>query len=95
MMDLLAISFIFMSFLGIWLDSKFVQVLAGLILSMTVVGSHNFFHLKENWRKFYFDLSLLSSYEWRVSHALSHHLYPNTIMVITYIFYFKLKKARN
>ena len=27
-----------------------------------------------------FDLGVLSSYEWRVTHALSHHLYTNTII---------------
>ena len=26
-----------------------------------------------------FDLSFFSSHQWRISHALSHHLYPNTI----------------
>ena len=27
-----------------------------------------------------FDLGLLSSHEWRVTHALSHHIFPNTIL---------------
>lgn len=27
---------------------------------------------------YYFDLSLLSSYDWRISHGISHHLFPNT-----------------
>lgn len=30
------------------------------------------------WRRFYWDFSLLSSRDWRVSHMLSHHLHTNT-----------------
>lgn len=28
---------------------------------------------------YYFDLGALSSFEWRVTHGLSHHLYTNTL----------------
>ena len=35
---------------------------------------------RDNWRMYAFDLGCLSSYEWRVTHALSHHLYTNTII---------------
>jgi len=41
--------------------------------------AHNFFHQRDNWRMYAFDFSLLSSYEWRVSHCYSHHCYPNQI----------------
>ena len=41
---------------------------------------HNFFHQRNNWRAHYFDLSLFSTRYWRVSHALSHHLFPNTLL---------------
>lgn len=43
-----------------------------------VICAHNFFHQRDNWRMYYYDLSLHSSYEWRVTHALSHHLHTNT-----------------
>jgi hypothetical protein len=81
MEDTLVLAFVLTAAFGTALDSKVLQVMAGLILAMTVVGAHNFFHLRDNWRRFYFDLSLLSSHEWRVSHALSHHLFPNTLLV--------------
>lgn len=42
--------------------------------------AHNFFHQRDNWRMFLFDLGLNSSREWRISHSISHHNYPNTIM---------------
>lgn len=67
--------------LAIWMDSTILQMMAGFLLGMTVVGSHNFFHKRDNFRMYYMDLSPLSSYEWRISHACSHHLYPNTVLV--------------
>lgn len=49
-------------------------------VAMQVLGAaHSMFHLRDTWRVYYFDLSMLSSRYWRVSHALSHHLYPNTM----------------
>jgi hypothetical protein len=36
-------------------------VLAGLILNFLVVSAHNFFHMKDNPRMYYFDLSFLGS----------------------------------
>jgi len=38
---------------------------------------HNFFHQRDTPWRFLFDFSLYSSTDWRVSHAISHHLYPN------------------
>ena len=35
--------------------------------------------MRDNFRMYYLDLSAMSSKDWRVSHALSHHLYSNTI----------------
>lgn len=35
--------------------------------------------MRDNFRMYYFNLSLMSSRDWRISHALSHHLYTNTI----------------
>ena len=69
-------------YLGLKLDSRLLQILAGFILALGVIASHNFFHLRHNWRNYYWDLSIQSSLEQRVLHALSHHLYPNTLMVI-------------
>jgi len=55
--------------------------ITGLFLGMSNNCCHNWFHLGDKhakWRRFYFDLSLVGSQEWRISHALSHHLYTNT-----------------
>ncbi|KAG7208906.1 hypothetical protein KM043_015087 [Ampulex compressa] len=53
--------------------------LAGVFLAWTAIIGHNYFHMRDNFRMYYFDLSLMSSKDWRISHAMSHHLYPNTI----------------
>nr|CAD7439931.1 unnamed protein product [Timema bartmani] len=54
--------------------------LAGVFLCYTAISAHNFFHQKDNFRMYYFDLSLMSSRDWRISHAMSHHAYPNTLL---------------
>ncbi|CAH0725207.1 unnamed protein product, partial [Brenthis ino] len=53
---------------------------ASLSLAYVVIASHNYIHRKDNWRMYLFNFSLWSYRDFRVSHALSHHLYPNTLM---------------
>mmetsp|Transcript_22344 Transcript_22344/g.32551 ORF Transcript_22344/g.32551 Transcript_22344/m.32551 type:complete len:480 (+) Transcript_22344:65-1504(+) len=57
-----------------WLCS----VASGFFLSLLAMCSHNFYHQKNSWRNYCFDLSIPSSHEWRVTHCYSHHTYPNT-----------------
>jgi len=61
-----------------------VALLTGTLLGLSNISAHNWFHKadKKGWRRFYFDLSLTSSRDWRVSHGISHHLYTNTYMDI-------------
>ena len=56
-------------------DYKFT----GSVLSCLLGMAHNFFHQANNFRMYYFDLSPHSSYEWRITHAFSHHLFTNTL----------------
>lgn len=75
----LALGLIFTSaVLAVKDENFYLAVLSGLFLSFMVVISHNFFHQKDNWRMFCFNLTLLNYREWRVSHAMSHHLYTNS-----------------
>lgn len=60
-------------------DSLLLAGLMGMFLTWTVISSHNFFHQKDNWRMKLFNLSMMSYREWRISHGLSHHIYPNTL----------------
>ncbi|KAE9535776.1 hypothetical protein AGLY_007677 [Aphis glycines] len=61
-------------------QSTFLALLAGVSLALGTVASHNFTHLKDNWRMYYMQLSLFSVREWRISHVISHHVYTNTIL---------------
>lgn len=40
--------------------------------------SHNFMHQKDNWRMYTASLTFVSWRDFRVFHAMSHHMYPNT-----------------
>jgi len=59
-------------------ESKILVALGGLSLCWLTNASHNYFHQKDNWRMYAFNFSLMNVNTWRVSHALSHHIYPNT-----------------
>uniref|UniRef100_A0A1L8DY89 Cytochrome b5-related protein n=1 Tax=Nyssomyia neivai TaxID=330878 RepID=A0A1L8DY89_9DIPT len=59
--------------------SYIVGFLAGITLTWCIICSHNYFHRRNNWRMYIFNLSFMSFKEWRISHALSHHLYTNSL----------------
>lgn len=76
--SLLALTLVF-SILTAYTQSYFLAILTGLFLTWTTISSHNFFHRRDNWRMLPFNLSLMSYREWRISHAISHHLYTNSL----------------
>ncbi|XP_049801997.1 cytochrome b5-related protein-like [Schistocerca nitens] len=78
--DFLVTSMLTLSVLAAWTQSYLVGTLAGLMLCFTVICAHNFTHMKDNIRMYYLDFSMMSSRDWRISHVLSHHLYPNTLL---------------
>lgn len=53
-------------------------ILNGFVLQCLGTCSHNFYHVKLNWRMFTWDLTPYASNEWRISHCYSHHTFPNT-----------------
>lgn len=58
-------------------QSPIFAVITGLLcLSMLGIG-HNFIHQKPSLFRFCADLTLFGSYQWTISHALSHHTYAN------------------
>lgn len=59
-------------------ENIFLAALCGVFVFWQFVIAHNYFHQKDNWRMFCFNLSLFDYREWRVSHAMSHHLYTNS-----------------
>lgn len=64
------------------MQSYLLAFAAGSALACLLGSAHNFFHQKENFRSLYFDFSLMSSRDWMVSHAMSHHNYPNSSLDI-------------
>jgi len=78
LLDSLATGTIVLSVLAAVYHSFLLGFAAGMLLTLTAVCSHNFFHQKDNWRMYLFNMSLFTVRQWRISHALSHHLYPNT-----------------
>ncbi|XP_015597306.1 cytochrome b5-related protein [Cephus cinctus] len=54
-------------------------IVSAMFLTWLSVTAHNYLHMRNNFRMFYMDLCLMSSNDWRITHVLSHHLYPNTI----------------
>lgn len=59
--DLLLATFLLLSTLAAATHNFKLGVLAGVILNFVVVSAHNFFHMKDNFRMYYFDLSFLGS----------------------------------
>lgn len=76
--DGLALAFVVLTVASSILSSFTLAASAGVVLSLVISCAHNFFHQKDNWRMHYFDLAFASAREWRVTHALSHHLFTNT-----------------
>ncbi|KFB49248.1 hypothetical protein ZHAS_00017357 [Anopheles sinensis] len=66
--------------LSVSLDSLIVALVCAACVCATVIASHNFMHQRDNWRMLAFNIAFLSYREWRVSHVISHHLYPNSVL---------------
>ncbi|KAH8362647.1 hypothetical protein KR200_008374 [Drosophila serrata] len=73
------ISVFLFSWAGTILDSLVIRSLAGLALSWVATSAHNYFHQRDNWRMYTFNLTLMNFRNWRISHALSHHVYANSL----------------
>lgn len=66
---LLALTFI-TSTLSAKYDNRYLMLLSGLCMCYTVISAHNFFHRRDNFRMFYFNLTFYNYKEWRISHAM-------------------------
>lgn len=55
------------------------MIISGVLMCYTIIAAHNFFHRRDNIRMYYFNLSFYNFREWRISHSMSHHLYPNSL----------------
>lgn len=57
-----------------------LSIFASLFMTWVVIAAHNYFHRKDNFRMRYFNISFMNYSDWRVSHALSHHMYTNSLV---------------
>lgn len=80
MADLLLILTIGSCYWCATMNSLWVTIVPSLLLALLTIAAHNFMHRRDNFRMYYFNVSLLSYRDWRVSHVLSHHLFPNTLL---------------
>ena len=56
----------------------FLAMVSGVIMMWLTMLAHNFIHQKDNWRMYLMNFSLMGWRDWRVFHAMSHHMYPNS-----------------
>lgn len=72
-------AFAFLMILSGWSGSHSLSFITGFVLFLNINCAHNFLHKKDCWRMYAWDLSLLSSYEWRIIHVISHHGFTNSL----------------
>ena len=58
--DLLALGTVLTSVAAAGVDSYLLVCVAGILMALNVVTTHNFLHQKDNWRMYYFNLSFMS-----------------------------------
>ncbi|XP_049870170.1 cytochrome b5-related protein-like [Pectinophora gossypiella] len=59
-----------------------ITLVTGVVLSGLTICAHNYFHRSDSWRMYLFNVCGMSYKEWRITHALSHHLHTNTLQDI-------------
>ncbi|XP_055547327.1 cytochrome b5-related protein-like [Wyeomyia smithii] len=77
--SLVAVSF-FLAFLAVNLNSILLAIVCGFAICWVMNCAHNFFHRRDNWRILVYNMVFLSYREQRISHVLSHHMYPNSVI---------------
>lgn len=60
-------------------NSVLLAALTSILYTWVIIAGHNYLHIRDNFRMIYFNLSFMSYRDWRISHALSHHLFPNSL----------------
>jgi hypothetical protein len=58
--------------------SIFWTLLAAQSMAWSANFAHNFIHQKDNWRMYTSNFSFFAWRDFRVFHAMSHHMFPNT-----------------
>ncbi|XP_011647047.1 cytochrome b5-related protein isoform X1 [Pogonomyrmex barbatus] len=77
--DSLMVTTFALSLMAAFTHSYALIFFASVFLTWTINAAHNYFHMRDNFRMYYFDLGMASSKNWRIVHVMSHHMYTNTI----------------
>jgi cytochrome b involved in lipid metabolism len=76
--DLFLVGTVVLSILAAAKNSFFIALIASIFLSFMLNIVHNFIHQRDNWRMYLSNLTMTSFRTWRLTHAISHHHYPNS-----------------
>lgn len=79
MADSLLVATVTLAILSAQFNSIILAAFTSLLYTCVIIAGHNYFHRRDNFRMTYFNLSFMSYRDWRISHSLSHHLYPNSL----------------
>jgi fatty acid desaturase len=71
-------AFAFFFYLTATTQSTFYAVCCGVVLNGIWGVGHSLIHQKDTNLRYIFNLTITPSAEWRVSHCISHHTYPNS-----------------
>lgn len=67
-------------------QSTLIAMLCSLFYTWTGCGGHNYLHRRDNFPMNYLGLLFMNYRDWRVSHVLAHHLYPNTLLDVETVY---------
>ncbi|KAF6207091.1 hypothetical protein GE061_018330 [Apolygus lucorum] len=76
--DFFATATVLLATLAAVRESYVIAAASAVCLCCVTVVAHNFFHQRDNFRMYYWAFCGFSVKEWRISHSLSHHLFPNS-----------------
>ena len=72
--------FLVMAILAQRFQSTTLALLCGLFYTWCGISGHNYLHQRDNYRMYYINILFMNYRNWRIGHALSHHLFPNSLL---------------
>lgn len=61
-------------------QSVTLALLGSVFYTWCGICGHNYLHMRDNHRMLYINILFMNYREWRITHALSHHVYPNSLL---------------
>ncbi|KAG5668815.1 hypothetical protein PVAND_016738 [Polypedilum vanderplanki] len=70
-----------------WALKLLLAAISGIFATFLVNAGHNFIHQRNSWRMYGCHAALINFREFRVLHAMSHHMYPNSVYDLETLIY--------